>query len=218
MSVVNLEKGGIELTLILTFKKLLKAPAALTIVISNIFLLNIKVYLSMESKRGASDITGSATATGSGSAATTPPANPTHQWRRGAGSRLTNLTGTLAGCARSTPRCQGPLGPAVTRDSGPSGTGTPVNSRRSGVALAVTPASVVALAATPALVAASAATPAATLGSGEATRPLSSSKPLSLYIYVLVFYSPLYVLRVPSLLFSFLSNRAVIRPICDGCE
>ena len=184
----------------------------------NILLLLVKDYLTvMESTRGAPTSAGSGITSATLCAATSP-ANPTQQLRRGAGSRLTYLTGTFAGCARTTPRCQGPLGPAVTRDSGPSGAGTPVNSGRSGVALAVTPASVVALAATPALVAALAATPAATLGSGEASRPLSFSKPLFLYIYVLVFDSPLYVLLVPSLLFSFLSNKMSSVPTVTGAS
>jgi hypothetical protein len=63
-----------------------------------------------------------------------------------------------------------------------------------------------------------AATPAATLGSGEASRPLSFSKPLFLYIYVLVFDSPLYVLLVPSLLFSFLSNKMSSAPTVTGAS
>ena len=202
MSVVNLEKGGIELTLTLTFKVLVAASVILALflpTVTDICFLTIKAYLllRMESKRGASSTT-PATGTGSTGVISNFCNTPAEQaqpslFRSRPSSRLTHLTGTLAGCAISTSSCQGPLGPAVTRDSGPSETGTPANSGKSGVALAVTPASVVALAATPALVAALAATPAATPGSGDASRPLPSSKPLSLYICVLVFYSPLNV-------------------------
>ena len=150
----------------------------------------------MENERGA-------TTNFTGSSAATPPWNSTQQLRRGAGSRLTNLTGTLAGRVRTTPRCQGLLGPAVTRDSGPTGAGMPANRGMIGVALAVTPASLVALAVTPALVAALAATPAATIGSGEATKPLYFSKPLFLYIYTLLFSTPpcMVICPLPPLLF-----------------
>ena len=140
----------------------------------NILLLLVKDYLTvMESTRGAPTSAGSGIISATLCAATSP-ANPTQQLRRGAGSRLTYLTGTFAGCARTTPRCQGPLGPAVTRDSGPTGTGSPATRGTTGAALAVTPASVVALAATPALVAALAETPAATKGSGGGFRPHQS--------------------------------------------
>jgi len=169
----------------------------------NILLLLVKDFLTvMESTRGAPTSAGSGITSATLCAATSP-ANPTQQLRRGAGSRLTYLTGTLAGCRRTTPRCQGPLGPAVTRDSGPTGADTPANRGMSGVALAVTPASVVALAATPALVAALAATPAATIGSGEATKPLYYSKPLLLYIYTLLFPTPpcMVICPLPPLLF-----------------